>query len=89
MPDRSAFINRRRPKIALYKSFKLLDNSGLRPELSTMRTPWTLSTIEARDLLRTGPSFGRRWHLGVSDRLTVPLVGGLIGHSSGPVSEIR
>ena len=34
-------------KTALYKSFNLLDNYGLYPELSTMRTPWTLSTIEA------------------------------------------
>jgi hypothetical protein len=34
-------------KTALYKSFNLLDNYGLYRELSTMRTPWTLSSIEA------------------------------------------
>jgi hypothetical protein len=33
--------------MALYKSFNILDNYGLYPELSTMRTPWTLSTFEA------------------------------------------
>ena len=30
-----------------YKSFNILDNSGLSPELSTCVVPWTLSTTEA------------------------------------------
>ena len=33
--------------MALYKAFYMLDNSGLPLEVIHMRTPWTLSTIEA------------------------------------------
>ena len=39
-------VHRSRLQTAFYKSFNIMDNSGLYPELSTC-VPWTLSTIEA------------------------------------------
>ena len=33
--------------MVLYKSFNIMDNSGLPPGVIHMRSPWTLSTIEA------------------------------------------